>query len=205
LRKLLLAIGLVLLTIGPSQADSLGIDFTGYSNLSNYSIWSLGWQFSVSSNITVSALGAYDYGQNGFPRPQQVGLWTNNGTLLASTYVDDSDSLTGSWRFHSITPVTLTPGDYRVASQGGEGFVNTITGAATAPGVTYIQDWYHYTGSTANNPLYFPDGTNNFNTLDTAGYFGGNFMTSNAPVPGTLLLLGSGFLSLASWRRIKKS
>jgi hypothetical protein len=201
MKKLVLAAAILLLACNPALA-ALGIDFSTAGGLTlGTSDYSLGWSFSVSSNTTIGALGAFDLNQDGFAQDQQVGLWDAAQNLLASVYVSNADPLTGSWRFHSIGPVTLTPGNtYYVASQGGEGYIYAVAGV-TAPGVTYLNDNWHFNGNSANNPLAFPDSFDNY-LLSSAGYFGGNFMTT-APLPGSLLLLGSGLLGLAGWRRFR--
>jgi hypothetical protein len=207
MKKLLLAMTLLLLTFGPSQASTLGIDFSSSSGFDSASRYVLGWEFTVSAPITVDALGALDRGGDGFAYgPQQVGLWKTDGTLLASVSVTSDDPLTSWWRFADITPITLEAGEsYIVASQGGEGYLFFANGT-TAPGVTYVQD--RHSGDIGTPPyteLYFPNYTDSYTVVTNAGYFGGNFMMSAVPVPPSVFLLGSGLLGLVGWRRFRKS
>src|SRR4051794_39543468 len=71
----------------------------------------IGFSFTPASNVVVTALGVWD-ASTGDPLTQshQVGIWTAGGTLLASGTVPANGPLTGSWRYVSISPVTLTAG-----------------------------------------------------------------------------------------------
>jgi hypothetical protein len=73
----------------------------------------VGWQFQATGpNLTVDALGFFDSGGNGLGNSHQVGLWDNNGNLLAQTTIPagTTASLVGSYRYESIAPITLTAG-----------------------------------------------------------------------------------------------
>ena len=187
-----------------TYALNLGVDFTSPGEQADSSVWSLGYSFMVNSPTTVIKLGAYDYGQNGFAQAQQVGLWDSNHTLLASTFVDNSDTLQGFWRFHSIIPLVLTVGDtYYVASQGGEGYTFQDNGLTVAPQITFLLDAWHYNNNSNNNPLAFPDSTDNLDASVGGGFFGGNVELGSVPEPSTMLLLGSGLIGLVGYGRKK--
>ena len=102
------------------------------------------------------ACRVFDYNQDGFAQPQQVGLWdVGTSTLLASTYVDNNDPLNGFWRFHGISGVTLVAGrEYVVGSQGGEGYTYYTSGMTVAPEITFIEDAWIYLGNSSNDPLF---------------------------------------------------
>lgn len=186
-------------------AGTLGVDFSSPGAQNSSSVWSLGYQFVANSASTVTALGTFDYNQDGFAQDQQVGLWNASGTLLASTYVSNADPLQGFWRFHAISGVTLTPGaTYFVASQGGEGYTFETSGFTVAPEITYVEDAWHYIGTTQNNPLFFPDTTDGITQAQGGAFFGGNIEFGTAtPEPGTLVLLGSAVVGLAGMARRK--
>jgi hypothetical protein len=176
-----------------TAAELLGVDFTSAGSLETDSSYSLGYQFIAKSNLTVSGLAAWDQDQDGFAQPQQVGLWDARQTLMSSAFVESNDPLvgTGGWRAQSITPVTLQAGStYYVASQGGEGFTWFVKGLAVDGSITFVQDAFHFNGSTANTPLAFPDNTLGLNAEDGGAYFGGNIVLSSSrvPEPGTLAL-----------------
>ncbi len=185
---------------GYTFADDIGVNFSSPGPQSSPSVWNFGYQFRANSNSTVTALGVFDYNQDGFSQPQQVGLWTISGTLLASVYVDNSDlPVDNFWRFASISGVTLTAGqNYVVGSQGGEGYTYGTHGFVVAPEITFVQDAWVYIAF-SNNPLVFPTSTSGLGQGVGGGYFGGNieFGTATAtPEPGTLLLVGSGLLGI---------
>src|SRR5438094_8281914 len=96
-----------------APTDLVNFSSPGSQNTGS-SFWNLGFEFHVNSNISVTSLGVFDSRQNGLVQPQQVGLWTSGGTLLGSTFVDNSDPLQGFWRFHSLSSgVALSSGsDY---------------------------------------------------------------------------------------------
>ena len=198
-------IALLLLT-GVAFAGNLGVDFTSPGSQAASSVWNLGYSFTANTNATVVGLGAFDYNQDGFAQAQQVGLWNvTTGGLVASSYVDNTDALTGYWRFRGITPVTLVAGDtYIVGSQGGEGYTWFVTGMTVAPEITFLQDAYYYLGNSSNNPLFEPDTSDGFGQGVGGGFFGGNIEFGTAtPEPGTLALAGPGLLGLIGLARRK--
>jgi hypothetical protein len=75
--------------------------------------WAFGELFTVNEAITVTALGAYDAGGDGFVTagglPAGIFNFTTD-TLLTSANVMSSDPLSAGFRFHSIAPITLVPG-----------------------------------------------------------------------------------------------
>jgi len=70
-----------------------------------------GWTFSPTANISVTALGVFDYI---FTTPNEgpisVGLWNANGSLLSSSLVASNSVLLNSTRYESITPTFLSAG-----------------------------------------------------------------------------------------------
>jgi hypothetical protein len=146
-----------------SYAATLLVDFVDPVNVSVTNIppvpnvFSLGYEFQVDTPTTIGSLGTFDYKGDGFAQAQQIGLWSTDGTLLASTFVDNSDPLEGFWRFRDITPVNLIVGQsYRLASQGGEPFAWYTKGLTVNSQVTVIGDKWGLVGSTASTPLVFP-------------------------------------------------
>ena len=80
-------------------------DFAGASLNAN-----VGWDFTTgAAPLVVGKLGLYDHNGDGLSAAHQVGLWKSDGTLVASATVPagTASTLTNSYRFVAITPVTL--------------------------------------------------------------------------------------------------
>lgn len=74
----------------------------------------IGWQFTVTEPLSVSALGWFDLGQDGLARSHQVGLWNKNSQALLGSVVVASGTvgtLNGFFRYTSLgSPVALSSG-----------------------------------------------------------------------------------------------
>jgi hypothetical protein len=189
------------------KASSLGVDFIGSPDNFGDSVWNLGYEFQVNTDVTVTGLGNIDYGSvSSLPQPQQVGLWDSSGTLLASAYVNSSSTQIGNWAFTSIAPVALTAGDtYIVGGQGGADYAG-ITPVSVNPDITYLTDEYTSNGG-ANSPLVEPILTEGYTSPSEAGWFGGNVefgTASTVPEPGSFLLVGSGLVLIGGYLRRKR-
>lgn len=82
-----------------------------------------GWSFSLSGPVTINGLGLWDDQANGFGgKSYQTGLWSANGTLLASVTIGDgstavaSASANGDWKFENIANLVLGSGRYVIGS-----------------------------------------------------------------------------------------
>jgi len=71
----------------------------------------LGWSFSVAEDIDLLALGFYDAGRDGLAEPHLVGLWSADGTMLASAEVAGgvTAQLMGAYRYAPVATVRLQP------------------------------------------------------------------------------------------------
>ena len=198
-----MAAGVVLAASAPiacqaSTAITLG---TGYFNFSNGGAYNAGFEFSPTTNISVTALG--DYFPAGSTTTQEVGLWDASQNLLASAFVTGPGAGTDGFDFTAITPVELTAGvDYFVAgtTQSDDYAVYLSGGFGVGPSIDYV---IH--AEVDYSLLAFP--SNQYSSFDV---FGGNFQysaASTAPEPSTwaMMLLGFAGLGFAGYRAKWKS
>jgi hypothetical protein len=233
-RALLALVGVVAST----RAQSYLVTSTGpgsvYSNSTVETVYpigyyNLGYEFTTAGTaMSVSALGFYDSGGNGFNYAHDVGIWTTSGTLLGSvTLAAGAHTLTNGFAFVNLSsPVTLAAN------------TNYVLGAVWAAVAMTPQDALHFNqngnspalngatlvgdrwGNFGNNPtlgLAFP-GSTDFSTANysavsgfviqpLAGGAGASFIGPNleftaVPEPSTYAAIaGSAMLGLAVWRR----
>lgn len=187
--------GLVAVAFTPVSANDGNIGF-GYS---------LGYQFTMNSTVSVTALGYYS--NNALTESHDVGIYTlgnPSGTLLTSTTVTNADPLTANFRYHTTAAVTLTAGQTYVIA-----------------GVTGKTDFYTHDPTAFSTDPALTIGTNQFsisNTLIypivstpavTTGYFGPNFQfdpvngPSPVPEPASFAMAGTAVVIglVHGWRR----
>jgi hypothetical protein len=174
--------------------------------------WSgLGLQFTVNSAISVTSIGLWDDGGNGFAANSDHALsaylMTTTGTVLASaTFYDVSPGgapQNGGYRFKDLgAPVTLLPGNYFLMGYGWTGSDlehNSNVGGTpdtfvSSPLVSYVISTWTATGSD-------PAGTVPTETLPvTTNFFSSANIQFDAatPIPAALPLFASG-LGLIGW------
>src|SRR3990167_8813070 len=92
-----------------ARADLLpAVHFTDpVVNYQNDFAWSIGFDFYVWEDISVSAFGFYDADADGFNEDHAVGLWNEYGELLAQAVVTNDSALTGLFRWESVRPTNL--------------------------------------------------------------------------------------------------
>ena len=180
------ALVLCLMVGTPSlKADTVAISFdnTTGQQLAN-GPFTLGFQFTVNSTITVTSLGAFDSGLNGLVQSHEVGLWDSASNLQTSTTVDAgvADPLINQFRYKAVAPVVLNPGTYRIGAVWLDGSDNNTfpgdanSGFATASQITFQQNSF-IEGAVLTDPT----------TLDgpVPAYFGPNFTFTEAAVVPT--------------------
>jgi hypothetical protein len=203
--RLAVFIGSASLTISSAMAAiQFGVDFTGGGDFQNNYDYSLGYEFQVTSPVSVVGLAAWDVnGSGGLPQSEAVGLWTDSGTLLRSSTIPAGTLPSdpgNQFAAVGISAITLNPGYYDVAAVGpytygnGEGYP-PFTGYTVATGINFVEDrWI-----TSPGVLAYP--VNDDYNGGLAGWFGGNVVLGNETVPepstmiaGALMLLpfGSG-------------
>ena len=138
----------------------------------------LGWSFTVGSNsLTLSALGLYDAGGDGFAESHPIGPWTSTGILVASTHVSFGTvaPLIDGYRYGSITPSLLNAGQTYVIGawyQQNSADAYIINSTQTfAPYITFGES-QQPSSNPSTPPFGFPGGSSG---THNEGYFGPNF------------------------------
>jgi PEP-CTERM motif len=159
-----------------------------------------GYEFTLSSPVTVDALGVWDDG-NGYAH--EAGIWNSSGTLVASVDVLSSGPSVDHFVWASISHVTLPAGAYTIGDQTYEGgneypFPENVTGVTTIPQYTWVTDEE------------LPGAGLNYPNFSTAGSYGQNGILtvdfSVVPEPSTwaMMLLGFGGLGFAWYQQFSK-
>ena len=175
------------------------------SGFGNKGSWGL--TFTISSPITVSALGLWDDNSNGLVVAHEVGLWEYAAAMQASAVIDNlstvvpSFNTSGRWLFTTLaTPVTLHVGTYTLGfynPAGGDNFYNFAgsnqiyqSGAAFA----------NASGKANVGSLVWPN-TNS----GASGWVGPNLQTTAVPEVGSIVMgsIGAVGLLLATRYRTK--
>jgi hypothetical protein len=164
--------------------------------------FSLGYRFDVAQPISVTDLGKFDVDGGGIADGTLVRLydWTSGAEIATATLGSTSTmETTGSYNsyFESITPVTLNPGTYLLATESAAGdFVYTLgslTSVTFAPGVTWVEGRATPVGSPAM-PATADATTFLIARSEDSSYFGPNFKFDAVPEPGTFVLTTMGGL-----------
>lgn len=102
---------------------ALALDFTSPTVDATNGAWSLGWEFTLRSAVTVTALGFYDDGKNDLTQSHGVVIYNLQGNPLVSGTVNPGDPLQSWWRWTSVTPTLLPTGSYIItAATGSENY-----------------------------------------------------------------------------------
>jgi hypothetical protein len=118
MKKLMFSMFLAAVLLLPmARAGTLALDFTGGTPYTNGN-WSLGWEFTVNSPITVDGLAYYDDNDG---QSHEVGIYDSSEVLLVSTNVTTADCPVGTapWCVQSVTPTVLGDGTYYIVGVSG--------------------------------------------------------------------------------------
>ncbi len=192
-------------------AATVGGDYLGGGTVSTF-VGATGFQFTVgSSDITVTGLGLFDYGSDGFADDHTAALFAVSNPTVALASVSLGSGTTGTFvagtvdgsRFESIPALTLTAGTsyYMLADNfSADQFVFGTGAVAYDLAIT----WIGYVDGSANSVFSTP---NFFSGVP--GNLGPNllFTVASTPLPAALPLFASGLgaLGLLGWRRKRKN
>jgi hypothetical protein len=179
-----------------ARADTIALAFTGGTPGTASADNTLGWAFTLNTNVMVTQLGVWDEGDNGLAQSHDIGIFPGAGgapLMTATASAGTGDPLTDGFRYVTLgSAVLLTPGDYLIGAFYLNGSGDRINGATatltTASGIVYLGGRRGIGGALINPTIVV--GTPNT-------HFGPNFQFVANPEPGTIALFALGGLGLA--------
>lgn len=171
---------------------------------------SLGFSFTTSSALKVTALGYYDDGGNGLAQSHNVGIFNTLGALVGSATVaaGTAATLDGHFRYVAVTPFTLAAGQTYVAAAttGGSddpwaygSIGGSIAGFTANPAISIGANaaLYHYQN---DDVLRMP--SQHYSNYSV--YAGPNFQTAAVPEPASWAMMISGFGMVGAMARSRR-
>jgi len=191
--------GLASLTLTmTAQAASVGFDVSPTTTDGQFSAGNYvqGFRFEVASGtVSVTGLAAMDRNSDGLTGDTRVGLWSDDGTLLADIAVTNASGVIQSgntahrWLFEPITELVLGVGAYRVAALADYADNNwsVINGRVSNLANASITGGYYRT-EFPNGGFAFPDVTFSTQPMNATIVTGDLTPPAAVPVPAAALL-----------------
>lgn len=205
IKNILAAALVAALGMGSACASTIALQWSGSGSVGG-SEQTRGWAFSTDRAIEVTALGWFDYGDNGLVNSHEVGIWDASGRLLLSAVVGagTDDALLAGFRYNRALSGTgtLAAGSYVVAglsTYDDDAWRNVDMASVTlGAGIRYLED-----RTSETSTFEFAGVTQGYDV----GYFGANFqydeVAAEVPEPSAmaLSLFGLGMMGAAARRR----
>src|SRR6266481_2950190 len=198
-KKTLLILSLAVLAAA-CRADTVALSFSGGNVAPGFNGVEAGWNFSLTSPVTVTQLGFWDGPSgpngsigNGLLSDHPVMIWDSTGTVVvpqATIPFGSGATLVADFRYVSVAPTLLPAGTYTIGAfwfitQPGsfnDPVAESVSSITTASGVTY-----NGSRSVSGIGIAFPP-TDHFNLPNS--YFGPNFQFTSTSVPDSGPTLG---------------
>jgi PEP-CTERM motif len=191
-------LGAAILTLGsaPASASSVPIFSLDPGTAGNQVCCTLGLDFTVTNPIKIDSLGAFTNGKSSIT--VTIFNLSDNSAVSGLSTTITSDGPNSGYVFNSITPVTLTPGNFQITAFG---WTNSNLeynpdqqplGAQAAfftDGGAIVQGGAYYNLFLANQVA---------TTFDafTSTYGAGNFTVEAVPEPSTWAMMILGFMGV---------
>ena len=200
-RRLLTALAVAGICACTPAGATTAISLTNPGVVFDSSPYTLGFAFSVATDVNLVGLGVYDDQGDGLEAPAEVALWTGNSqveTLSALVPAGTSGALEGAFRFTAVAPLRLHAGEvYVVAAYLDGGSATSFglgqQGAATLDGRVSLLGNRFGVGFFER---VYPDQSDGA----SGAWLGANFQLAPVPEPAAASLLALGLAALA-WRR----
>lgn len=188
-------------SISAFAANAINFDVnTGSTGINSNQ--TVGWQFNVNTEITVTHLAWYDHDQDGIDR-HEVGIWAPDGTLITSDILPGGTAATldGIWRIIDVADVVLTVGNgYIVGGYNGNTSTDVLkydVNDTVASQLTFVDATFSNINGNFERPTNF--------SAAVSGFYGPsfNYVDGAVPEPGSMIALGAGIAALL--RRRKKA
>lgn len=105
--KTLFCLLLLASTLAANAQGTIALQSYGATDL-GIALGTAGWSFQPLTNVSVTALGCFEYVVTNENNPIVVGLWAADGTMLASANVTTNSTSISAARYEPIDPVLLS-------------------------------------------------------------------------------------------------
>ena len=177
------------------------VTYTSIGTENDSRAFTLGYEFTLSSSVTINALGYWDDDRT---NDHAVGIWDSVGNLLVlTTVLGGSDPVQDGFRWDGISDFVLGPGTYVIGGQflgNGDDFPAFANGIASQPGYTYVED-LQLLGSGLNFPTDAVGGYGD-NGILAADFSTTDGVTTPEPGGASYLLLSAALLAWPLRKRL---